>query len=142
MIEEDFLECFSRIADHTDGTADAKQLAAYLNLPTDHPSVLGLFHLYDSVIRCYRASLLSSSSNISLAQDRTGVITFKKYVRGRCALDRQAANNKRPDVTWARVKSLLKLTPTELEKIDAFLAQSVKPDANENGIWFALKLMD
>lgn len=118
VIEDDFLTSFARLADQALGTVDIDSFATYLHLPADHPRVIELFNLYDP--------------------DHTGVISFKNYARGRCALSRTSDDvdtTKRDlDLNWANVKELLKLTPSQSQEIDGFVSQSVESDANENDV--------
>ncbi len=60
------------------------------------------------------------------------MITFKKYVRGRCTLSGSVKNSTRTNVSWDVVKQRLKLSPQDLETIDSFVT-NLKSDANENG---------
>ncbi len=49
MLENDFMEKFSKFADPVDGLVTAKRFATYLHLPVDHPKAMELFDIYDSV---------------------------------------------------------------------------------------------
>lgn len=60
------------------------------------------------------------------------MISFKKYVRGRCTLSASLKNSTRTNFSWNVVKRRLKLSRDDLETIDLFVA-SFKSDANENG---------
>jgi len=111
VLEADFLVKFAEFADRSTGLATAKQFASYLHLPVDHPKVMELFHFYDS--------------------DRTGSISFKKYVRGRCTLSNSA--KKFNVLSWDNVKKSLNLSSYDLETIDKFV-RNAKPDANENDV--------
>jgi len=117
VIQEDFLASFARLADRTLGTADIDDFAAYLNLPAGHPKVIELFRLYDS--------------------DQSGVINFKDYVRGRCALSRTSygVDTRNLELRWAGVKKLLRLTPSQEQEIEGLVAQlSAQSDANNNDV--------
>lgn len=65
------------------------------------------------------------------------MINFKNYARGRCVLSRTSddvdSTKRDQELSWAKVKELLKLTPSQSQEIDGFVSQSVKSDANENG---------
>lgn len=113
MLENDFMEKFSKFADPVDGLVTAKRFATYLHLPVDHPKAMELFDIYDS--------------------DRSGTISFKKYVRGRCTLNRTVKNSTRTNVSWDIVRRRLKLSPSDLETIDLFVA-NFQSDANENDV--------
>ncbi len=99
-----FLSSFARMANRELGTADIVSFAAYLHLPVDHPIVIELFNLYDP--------------------DRTGLLDFRNYVRGRCAL-KKTAKKRDLDLSWTWVKQLLKLDPSQARKLDGFLAFSL-----------------
>lgn len=117
-IEEDFMDSFARLADLKDGTATAGRLADYLHLPVGHPRVAQLLAIYDP--------------------DRSGLINFRGYARGRCTLSSVADDqNNRTTTTamsWNKVRTALRLRPEELEDMDAFVAHLMKADANENGV--------
>lgn len=49
VLENDFMEKFSKFADPVDGLVTAKRFATYLHLPVDHPKAMELFDIYDSV---------------------------------------------------------------------------------------------
>lgn len=65
------------------------------------------------------------------------MINFKNYARGRCVLSRTSDDvdtiKRDQELSWAKVKELLKLTPSQSQEIDGFVSQSVESDANENG---------
>ncbi|XP_046639662.1 lysophosphatidylcholine acyltransferase-like isoform X1 [Daphnia pulicaria] len=113
VLETDFLEKFAKFADASSGLATAKQFARYLRLPVEHPKAMEIFEIYDS--------------------DRSGMISFKKYVRGRCTLSGSVKNSTRTNVSWDVVKQRLKLSPQDLETIDSFVT-NLKSDANENDV--------
>ncbi|XP_046440192.1 lysophosphatidylcholine acyltransferase-like isoform X2 [Daphnia pulex] len=113
VLETDFLEKFAKMADASSGLATAKQFARYLRLPVEHPKAMEIFEIYDS--------------------DRSGMISFKKYVRGRCTLSGSVKNSTRTNVSWDVVKQRLKLSPQDLETIDSFVT-NLKSDANENDV--------
>ena len=65
-----------------------------------------------------------SNYYVSICQSRSGMLSFKKYVIGRCSLFVSMKKSTRPDaVSWQAVKDNLHLSLEELECLNQLTAE-------------------
>ena len=50
VVEDEFLPSYMKFANSADGLSSILRFASYLHLPVDHPKVVELFHIFDSVM--------------------------------------------------------------------------------------------
>jgi len=104
VVEDEFMTSYLKFANVEDGLASVDRFASYLHLPVDHPKVVELYRIFDS--------------------SRSGMLSFKKYVIGRCSLFVSMKKSTRPDaVSWQAVKDNLHLSLEELECLNQLTAE-------------------
>jgi len=110
-IEKDFIKEYAKMADPSDGQVTLPNFSSFLHLPETQPLVVELFRLYDV--------------------NHSGVLTFEKFIRGRCSLVN--ALKKMPSCTasWQDIQERLKLNSQEQEHLQE-LVVVLNAENNEN----------